>query len=298
MGVTKVPYRINWETKEICNEHCTFCFATFELPADFIIPGTESQEELRKTLTTEEVKSLVNQASAVGVHEFLFGGGDPFIRKDMSELIKYTAERGLKVLVDTNALIVSSKMRLLDDIANSIYRLGIPFDGPNAEINDKMRDMPGAFEKAMKLLSSSQDKPYQIKVNTVVTAQNYHAIPDMVNTFTEYRVNRWSLDQFIPLMRGSDYRKVYEIQDQLYRDTVAKVKERMYASGLSIDISGGTEAEKSGTVLLFSPQGVAYVSRNSEKQYIASIRNTNLKQIVEASSLDMEKHKLRYGAHV
>ena len=61
----------------------------------------------------------------------------------------------VRIILGLNGLILTSKEGLLDSVAEHIYRLGVPLDGPNAQINDMMRSTTGAYRKCLDLLSKS-----------------------------------------------------------------------------------------------------------------------------------------------
>ena len=287
-------YRINWETNPTCNEDCTFCFATFNLPRETGAVG-EGTENFRSPLNTLEAKMLIDSAHEIGAKEFLFGGGDPFIRKDMPDLIGYADELGLKTIVDTNCLILATREGLLEAVAPHIGRIGIPFDGSDPKTNDYMRSKQGAYRKQLKVLRASESYDYEVKVNTIVTKQNAKSIPDIARLLADSKVDRWSLDQFIPQGRGETNARKYSIDDSDYFAVVEAAKEVAAQVGATFEISGGDIETKTGTVLMFSPQGVAYIPDCSDKLYIGSIRYMTLRKILQAAThFDAGKHMRRY----
>ena len=278
----------------MCNEDCGFCFATFKLPPKTDAIG-EANENFRSPLNTLEAEMLIDSAHEVGAREFLFGGGDPFIRKDMPGLIRYADALGLKTIVDTNCLILATRDGLLDAVAPHIGRIGIPFDGPDSKMNDAMRSKHGAFRKQLKVLKESELKDYEVKVNTVVTRKNVQSVPEIARVLADHRVTRWSLDQFIPQGRGEKNARKYAISDDDYFAAVEAAREVAASVGATFDITGGDIETKTGTVLLFSPQGVAYIPDYSDKLYIGSIRYMTLRRILQAADrFDAKKHMGRY----
>ena len=155
----------------------------------------------------------------------------------------------------------------------------------------------------MKLIEWSACQPYRLKINTVVTAANKNDIPDMVDTLALHArtVKRWSLDQFIPVNRGKLNERRYSISDGEYSEVVREVKARA-AGRFDEGVFGGSlKKAKEGTVMMFGPQGVPYVTAGDEKKYLfTSIRAKPLYKLVqEAQQLHLDliaMNERRYAA--
>jgi len=89
------------------------------------------KQQFTEELTTEEVKSLVDQAIEMGIKMIYFTGGEALLRKDIFELINYASRPGIITTANTNGSfiteefakeIVSSKLR---NINFSLFKLFI-----------------------------------------------------------------------------------------------------------------------------------------------------------------------------
>lgn len=280
----QAPYRVNFETNEICNMGCGFCFADYH-------EGVRAYEAMGIAapgmLQTEEVAAMIYQAAQLapyGTRQILFGGGDPFIRQDTPELIEYAYAAGLHVVVDTNGLILPKRPGLYDRIAPLIHQLGLSLDGSTPEAHNSFRETtPHSFARVLELMDRSRGYAHKLKVNTIVTAANMHDIPDMVDLLAEYGdvLDRWSLDQFIPVNRGKENEARYRITDEQYLAVMQEVRRRAEGK-LKPEVFGGAlKSQKVGTVMMFGPQGIPYVMDGDEKRHIPkSIRTRPLHRLV------------------
>lgn len=289
------PYRVNYETNEICNMDCGFCFADYhEGVHAHQLQGTN---EPIGQLHTSEVMAMMYQAAAMGTTQFLLGGGDPFIRKDTPELIEYGYAAGLQIVVDTNGLILAKREGLFERIAPLIHQLGLSLDGSTAETHNSFRETtPYSFERVMKLIELSRDKSYKLKINTIVTSANAHDIPNMVQTLAPYAdvLDRWSLDQFIPVNRGKQNENKYTISDDEYFQVLNEVKQKADNIFNEHIFGGALKSQKAGTVMMFGPQGIPYVTAADKKRYIMKgIRTRPLHQLVTmAQTLDLDLKRM------
>ena len=60
----------------------------------------------RAEVTTDEVKSVLDQAARLGVLQVTFSGGEPLLRDDVVELVRYARDLGLITRISTNGLLL------------------------------------------------------------------------------------------------------------------------------------------------------------------------------------------------
>ncbi len=300
-------HKIAIESREICNEPCGFCFATFQTPADVVAEALQRTPDLdvHSTLTTEELKRNVidpfREMGGVMVH---FTGGDPFLRKDLPELVDYADDKGLLVSLDTNCLIVTQPQNaeLYRRVIPKLYRVGIPLDAPDESLQIQMRGHRRSYQAPLRFLEIAQElaptvpKFPEIKVNTLLTAKNYQRVPEMVDLLEPYirsgLVGRWSLDKFLPMERGSANRSAYQLDDANYQQTVSAVRGKLTEKGLPDIITG--DQDKTNITLLVSPQGFVYVPSGNEKHFVPnSLRNTPLREVINSSILASRERQYR-----
>jgi len=103
-------------------------------------------------MSLERFQTYLDDAAAVGVKEFYFTGGEPFIHKDIFTMIGRVLEKGpLTVLTNATRIDAAKAERLAELREGSIYslELRVSLDGFSPETNDPIRG-PGTFDAAMK----------------------------------------------------------------------------------------------------------------------------------------------------
>jgi radical SAM protein with 4Fe4S-binding SPASM domain len=120
-----------------CNLRCKHCLVS-------------AGKELKGELTTEEIKNLVDEALELGVKRFYITGGEPFIKDDIFELIRYiTLEKNRELIILTNATLFDDKrIAALKKLKSPKLIIQVSLEGPKAEIHDKLRGK-GSFDKAV-----------------------------------------------------------------------------------------------------------------------------------------------------
>jgi AdoMet-dependent heme synthase len=127
-------------TGTLCNLTCTHCFIS-----------CSPRNRAFGFLTLETVRAYLEESRRYGVKEYYFTGGEPFLHKDIVEMLAATLEYG-PVTVLTNGMLLKSEQvkRLANSEAHSLYSLEfrVSLDGFTAETNDPIRGA-GSFARAM-----------------------------------------------------------------------------------------------------------------------------------------------------
>ena len=124
----------------LCNIACNHCFISCS-------PRNHNFE----MMTLEQVRRYLEESLEMGVKEYYFTGGEPFMNREILEMLELTLQYG-PVTVLTNGMLIKEKtVRRLQELDQStIYSLEIrvSLDGYTEEMNDAIRG-EGVFQKAM-----------------------------------------------------------------------------------------------------------------------------------------------------
>ncbi|MBI4699020.1 MAG: methyltransferase domain-containing protein [Nitrospirae bacterium] len=139
-GKAIAPYRLDelWiYTTLACNLKCKHCLVS-------------AGRELKKELTAEEIKKLVDDAIELGVKRFYVTGGEPFLKDSIFDLIRYiTKEKKRELIILTNAtLFDDKKIEALKKAATPKLLIQVSLEGPSAEVHDRLRGR-GSFDKTV-----------------------------------------------------------------------------------------------------------------------------------------------------
>ena len=187
----KAPFTVLWEVTRACALACRHCRAKAQPKPD------------PRQLTTEESLRLVDQIAEFGNPILVFTGGDPMMRRDLEQLIRYASqEKGLRTSLTPSSTALVTKKRLRSVMDAGIRRIALSLDGPNAEIHDSFRGFSGSFQRTMEILQDAQDVGLSVQVNTTVTKINLPYLDEMVPFLEKYGAVQWSLFFLVPVGRA------------------------------------------------------------------------------------------------
>jgi radical SAM protein with 4Fe4S-binding SPASM domain len=149
-----------------CNQRCVHCYC---------FGGPEGTGfELGESIWLLIIQQLANY----GIRDIYITGGETLLYASVFRLADYILSLGLSCGLSTNAMAVTDVMaaRLRELALTSIQ---VSIDGGTAKTNDRLRGMPGAFERTLQGLDRLAEITTPV-INTVVTAENLHELDDIV----------------------------------------------------------------------------------------------------------------------
>ncbi len=186
------PFIVFWEVTRACHLACLHCRAkaqTKRNPAE---------------LTTEEGFKLIDDLASMQKPLLVITGGDPMMRPDLYELIKYSSGKGLRVSLAPSAtrLVTPEKMEKAKEAG--IIRVSFSLDGSEAGIHDSFRQTPGAFERTLQVIGYSNNAGLSLQINTTVSRYNFHDIENIAKKVEELGALMWSVFFLVPTGRGKN----------------------------------------------------------------------------------------------
>jgi uncharacterized radical SAM superfamily Fe-S cluster-containing enzyme len=142
------PYRaysISWNLTQRCNLHCAHCYMS-----------AAAHAETAGELSTAECQRIMDEIAQVNPAVFLIlTGGEPLIRKDIFDLASYASDKGFTVVLGTNGVLLreaeARRMR-----QSGMQGASISLDSVDAQRHDAFRQLPGAWEGAVRATKVSK----------------------------------------------------------------------------------------------------------------------------------------------
>lgn len=125
------PSMITLRTTNLCNLRCKQC-AQWGEHGVFL---RRVRPEPARDLSTAEWKRFIRRMARSCPHIYFFGG-EPFLRKDLLELVRYAHDRGVITGVNTNGHFLGGNGS--DIVKSSMDYIMVSLDGPR-EVNDRIR---------------------------------------------------------------------------------------------------------------------------------------------------------------
>lgn len=180
------PTLIQIEPVRGCNLRCPQCYVV-------------SQDMGTGQIRQEDFRKLVDEVSDYTMFLHFWGWGEPFLSKDMFEMISYAKSKGLKIITSTNGHYFDDDKNVNALLDSGLDTLIFAVDGVDQESYEKYRTR-GDFERVMRGLRALVKKKRErnveyptINLRMVVTKDNEDQIDAMKALASEVEADCLSL---------------------------------------------------------------------------------------------------------
>lgn len=150
--------RIDIGYNYMCNFHCSHCMAS-------------KFEKKERVLNLEMLRSISEQADALGLCQFNISGGEPLTFPDFNEVLLALQPEKFHIGISTNGyLLTPDRAKYLKELG--LDKVMISFDSIDENLHDENRQRPGSFKKAMDALKAAQDAGLDCIMQHCVSHQN------------------------------------------------------------------------------------------------------------------------------
>lgn len=211
------PIIISWNMTRACNLACLHCYRD---------AGSAAYNEL----TTDEAFDLIDEIEKSGFKMLILSGGEPLIRKDVFEIIKYASSKKLKIMLGTNGTLIT---RAIAEkcLKAGVARLGISVDSIDEKKHDNFRKYPGSFKKTLKGIENLKKANVPFQIHTTVTKNNKDEIEKITHFSENMGAKAHHLFFLVSTGRG---KKINSIQlcakeeEQILARLVRKIKNKEF----------------------------------------------------------------------
>jgi len=98
------PITVNLEITYRCNSNCKYC------PTEKL--NEKNSQEIKKEMTTEQIFSMIDELSGIGMKRLAIGGGEPLLREDIGEIINYAKQKKIFTFISTNGILLPKKLMI------------------------------------------------------------------------------------------------------------------------------------------------------------------------------------------
>lgn len=184
------PFLVIWETTRACDLACLHCRAE----------AIRARNPLE--LSTDEAKALMREVREMGRPLFVLSGGDPLKRPDVTGLVAYGADLGLRMGLTPSGTPLMTRQALSGLRDAGLARLAVSLDGSTAAIHDTFRGVEGSYDWTLRMLEAARELGLSTQVNTTVTRHNLEDFDRLGELMTHLGIALWSVFFLVPTGRA------------------------------------------------------------------------------------------------
>ena len=161
------PFIFHFLTTLKCNCNCESCFW--------------KDNSVKNELSLDEIKRIYLEAKAAGFLLSILWGGEPTLRRDITEIIKFAKNEANFAFIGmvTNGYLLPT---MIHDFGNDLDLILMSLDSPIKEEHDKIRCLPGLYDKIMEAVNIiKRDYPLiSLQFSFSISKYNIHRVDQMI----------------------------------------------------------------------------------------------------------------------
>ena len=166
------PMFCRFELTSKCNFRCEFCHI-------------HRKNNIKQDMTTEQVFTVIDALAKVGVSFLYITGGEPLIREDIVEILRYIKKKKMYVLLGTNGSFLLEKFdkiyKYIDNIHFSIQTIK-NFEKITGETKENFKDICESIKLSIKSNIS-------VQINVPIDRNNINEMIDIVDFINKHFSN-------------------------------------------------------------------------------------------------------------
>src|SRR5262245_60197736 len=183
------PVHAVWEITLACDLKCHHC-------------GSRAAKPRPDELSTEECIDVVRQLARLGCREVTIIGGEAYLRKDWTTIIRAIADHGMKPTMQSGGRNLT-EARVEAAAEAGLAALGISIDGL-APLHDEVRGVKGSFDAAIRALRTAQKHGINIGVNTQITSRVKNDLYGLQDILIDVGAKNWQIQLTVAMGRAAD----------------------------------------------------------------------------------------------
>lgn len=191
--ITRSPFYVRFQVTFRCNYRCRMC-------------GQDHGNT--QELSLEEIAVVAERLAGFGARHVVLTGGEPFLRRDLPEIIALFKKHNFSVRVQTNGGPQVTEELFSRCVRAGLQDISVSIDTLNPRLQDEICQGHKVTSHALKTLAMARRMlPDSIsQANIVASAYNFTELPDLVRYF-----HRLGIYTYItPVMIGPQWTKVAE----------------------------------------------------------------------------------------
>ncbi len=183
------PYRMDLALTYRCNNSCSHCY--------------NARSRNYPEFDTKKWFSILDKLWKIGIPHVVFTGGEPTLRDDLAELVRYAEGKGQITGLNTNGRRLGEEHFLDQLIDAGLDHIQITFESSDPVVHDLMVCRTGAWNETLAGLKMAISRHKYVMTNTTMLKTNVLTIPDTLRLLGDLGVKTVGLNALIYSGRGS-----------------------------------------------------------------------------------------------
>ncbi len=212
------PLRMDLALTFACQNNCVHCYAG----------GPHKTDEL----TTEQWKAVIDRLHQIGVFILTFTGGEPTLREDLPELLRYAQDKGMVTGLITNGRRLKDKEYVKTLEQTGLDFVQITLESHKAEIHDFITGTKGSWKETVAGIKNVIPTKIYATTNTTLSQHNASEFLETINFIKELGLAGFGCNSLIYAGKANEISDKFVLPVESLKEILPRVHDRANQLGL------------------------------------------------------------------
>ncbi len=212
------PIRMDLALTYRCQNNCIHCYAG----------GPHETPEL----DTDQWKKVIDKLHGIGVFIFTFTGGEPTLREDLPELLRYAQEKGTVTGLVTNGRRLKDKGYVQKLVDAGLDFVQITIESHDPSIHDFITSVKGSWQETVEGIKTVIPTPIYATTNTTLNKHNADGFLRTVEFLHDLGVTVFGCNSLIYSGSAPKIADEFALTIDKLKELLPKVQEKAHELGM------------------------------------------------------------------
>jgi radical SAM protein with 4Fe4S-binding SPASM domain len=175
---------LQMEITSQCNERCVHCYIPHEKKTD--------------VMSMQLYKSVIDQASEMGLLLLTLSGGEPMSHEHFIEMLQYAKTKDFSVSILSNLTLLTDEIiEILKTMHISVIKVSLYSLDP--EIHDSITQLPGSQKKTLSAIERLIEADIPVQINCPVMKENKNSLDSVIKWAAAHKIR--AISDYIMMAR-------------------------------------------------------------------------------------------------
>jgi len=179
---------LQWDATNDCNLRCLHCYHPIHVQNENLMNSEEIKSMLDDLSSTAERWSMVPRIS--------ISGGEPLMRKNLLNILRYANEKGILTAILTNGTLLTPK-KAGEIFEAGVRRLQVSLDG-RKDTHNRIRRRSFAYNRALEGIVNASRAGIDVIVSMTLMQSNINDFEDVIRTAINTGAKKVGFKTYVP----------------------------------------------------------------------------------------------------
>lgn len=163
-----------------------------------------AEADTRRQMSYQKCLEILRDATAMGVQEITFSGGEPILWGPLADAVKFSVNSGMKVALYTTGNVDKREAIFYELKLSGLHQVMFSLFGEDKVAHESITNVEGSFDVTLDAIQKCVELGLDTELHFVPFPNNYKSLREIAELGKGLGVKRISVLRLVPQGRGAD----------------------------------------------------------------------------------------------